>query len=109
MDAGYGRDRDKLFKTWSQLARTSHQKITAIEVFETIDSLTSGETFGRYVNVDDPYRLGAITKDVFSKGLIPEGMKVEATTTLDLSNPMAKGYLTFQKKKYMEYIGEAFT
>jgi len=37
-------------------------------------------------------------------GLFPEKMSVNAFTDLNLRQPIAKGYLTFKKKKYMKKI-----
>jgi len=108
IEVGRGRDKEKVVRQWSRLRSVSHLGKSDKEYVETIDSLTEGETFGKYVSVDDPYRIGEIRRSSIFKGIFPESMHVDTNTILNLRNPTAKGYLVFKKRKYSDEIRRLF-
>ena len=108
IEVGKGRDKDKVIRQWSRLRSVSSLGKSDKEYVEMIDSLTEGETFGKYVAVDEPYRIGEIRRSSIFKGIFPESMHVDTHTILNLQNPTAKGYLVFKKKKYSDEIRRLF-
>ena len=107
IEVGRGRDRDKVMRQWSRLRAVSGGKSDK-DYLEAIESLTEGETFGRYVSVDQPYLIGEIKRSSIFKGIFPESMNVDTNTVLNLRQPTATGYLVFKKKKYSDEIRRLF-
>lgn len=73
-----------------------------------INWLTSREVIEKYVSVDRPYGLGTVQPPEHYHGVVPQSMKISATTELTLRNPTAKGYLKFNKKGYIEKLRSEF-
>ena len=104
IEAGHTRDRQKVYNAWAELRRSHHTKSCSPEEFmELISRLTSGTIFGNYVHVEEPYNLGLIDRGS-DTGVMPNFMRVQALTNLDLKKYAAGGYLVFEKKKYIEEI-----
>jgi len=107
--AGYGRDRNELFRAWHRMHQVAQESDTRIEdIIDAIYKLTSGELFSRYVYADHPYKIGEIRRDEAFKGIYPEKMAVEAKTVLNLKCPVATGYLNFKKKGYENELKDTF-
>jgi hypothetical protein len=103
--AGVGKDRQKVFHTWHEYRMS--QKIGDFSpetLMNLITELTKGELFGKYINVEKPYNIGAIRREKEFSGPFPKFMLVQAQTDLDLRKCIADGYLTFSKKKYIDEI-----
>lgn len=108
IQAGRGRDREEINRIWRDmrlLSRTS--KVSVDEVLDAIRKMTTGETFGSFLAVDQPYRIGEIRMPQKPISLIPSQMSVEASTELGLKRPTAAGYLSFKKKDYTEKVKES--
>ena len=54
------------------------------------------------------YSIGDIEHPTKYEGMVPQDVKVQALTTLTLQNPQSIGYLTLQRKLYLERIKEEF-
>ncbi len=103
--AGHEKDREELFRAWNEYRRAHQMKgISVRGLTMLIEKLTSGEIFGKYVSVDEPYHLGAIRREREFSGNFPEHMSVQANTNLNLKECIADGYLVFEKKKYIDRI-----
>jgi len=103
--AGHGRDRNEIQRAWLNLRKvTRTSKIQVGDLIQAIYKLTLGELFTEYLVVDLPYSLEEVKREERFMGLFPEKMSVNAFTDLNLRQPIAKGYLTFKKKKYMKKI-----
>jgi hypothetical protein len=103
--AGRGKDRQEVVLAWRRMrevARTS--KVSVEDIVQTIYRLTTGEAFGTFLTVDNPYKVGTIRREERFAGPFPARMAVEATTELGLKRPTATGYLTFKKKDYTDEI-----
>jgi len=105
--AGRGKDKEEVQRAWRNVRQvTQTSKVSVEEIIDTIYKLTSGEAFGAYLNLEQPYRLGEIRREEIYTTPFPARMAVEATTELGLQKPTATGYLTFKKKAYTEKIKE---
>jgi hypothetical protein len=103
--AGRGKDREEVGRAWRRMREvTRSSKVSVEEIVQTIYRLTTGEAFGAFLAVDDPYRIGDIRREERFVGLFPARMAVEATTELGLKKPTAVGYLSFKKKDYTNEI-----
>jgi len=105
--AGRGRDREEVQRAWRRVRQvTQTSRVSVEEIVETIYRLTSGEAFGAFLDLEQPYRMGEIRREERFVGPFPARMAVEASTELGLQKPIATGYLTFKKKAYTEKIKE---
>jgi len=103
--AGRGKDREEVIRTWHRMRQVSQtSKVTVEDILDIIHKMTTGETFGTFLAVDHPYRIGEIRMPQKSISLIPAQMAVEANTELGLKKPTATGYLSFKKKDYTEEV-----
>lgn len=73
-----------------------------------IGALTSKETIEEYVTIDRPYGLGEIRSPEKYHGIVPQSVTISAVTSLTLRNPAATGYLSFNKKSYIEKLRSEF-
>jgi len=73
-----------------------------------VDALTSREIIAKYVTVDRPYGLGEIRPPEKYHGIVPQSVTVSAVTSLTLRDPAATGYLSFNKKSYIEKLRSEF-
>ena len=109
LQAGHHRDREEVVRAWSELHRAEGKfSISIDDLMKMIHSLTSDNTFLKYLSIDEPYTLGEIRRQETYKGSFPEKMYTEASTFLNLKQPAAKGYLCFNKKDYTEKIENEF-
>ena len=61
-----------------------------------------------YVTVDHPYRLGTVRPPERRRGAVPQSIAISAAAKLTLRSPVAKGYLKFNKKEYIERLRSEF-
>jgi len=106
---GRGRDREKLFRVWSEMRRVRETKASVDDIVDLIYKLTTGDFFSQFITIDDPYTLGEIRREETFRGTFPERMRVEACANLTLKQPIATGYLTFKKKEYTKIVEKAFS
>lgn len=78
------------------------------DFLRVIQSLTARETLLDYVSVDHGYNIGDVDHPTKYEGIIPQDIKVQTLTRLTLENPQSLGYLTLQKRMYLEKIKEEF-
>jgi hypothetical protein len=103
--AGRGSNREELQRAWRNMrvqAQTS--KVGVDEIVGVIQQLTTGEAFGNFLAVDQPYTIGEVRREERYVGLFPVQMGVEATAELGLKRHTATGFLSFKKKLYNEEI-----
>ena len=72
------------------------------DFLRVIQSLTARNTLLNYVSIDDRYDIGEIDHPTTYGGIIPQDVKVQTLTKLTLHDPQALGYLTLQRKLYLE-------
>ncbi len=103
--AGRGKDRQEMEKAWRRLRRAAQSsEIGVDEIFGVIKNVTGGDFFGKFLTVDQPYRIGDIRREERFSSLFPVQMFVEAATNLGLQRPTARGFLNFQKKSYTDQV-----
>lgn len=73
-----------------------------------VNWLTSKEVIEKYVSVDRPYGLGTVQRPEHYHGVVPQSIRISATTELTLRNPTAKGYLKFNRNAYVEKVRSEF-
>ncbi len=101
--AAEGHDRDWIRKRYVYRAAVKRARITPVDFTNLINELISGDFFKPFVTVDDPFHLGRIEGDKHFE-TIPERVKVEIHTNLDLENPAAEGNLCFERTAYDETV-----
>ncbi len=109
LHAGLRGDRQLQFKTmhyYKRQARTN--PFHPNDFVRVIKNLTARTTLLDYISVDKGYNIGEIDNLTTYEGIIPQDVKVHALTNLTLQNPQALGYLTLQRKRYLEKIQEEF-
>lgn len=100
------RQREQKLKYRYRLSRTQ-TPISPQEIYNLILRLVSGDFFSSYVRVDDPFRLGSIEPTQHFAVLIPKKVKVGVHTDLSFKMPVAKGNLSFKRKKYIDSVSDA--
>ena len=109
IEAGRRGDRNMIFDTVWDLKR--QEKKTAFhpaDFVKIIQNLTARETLLNYVSVDTSYTIGDIEHPTKYEGIVPLDVRVQTLTTLTLENPQSLGYLTLQRKSYLEKIEDEF-
>jgi len=81
-------------------------RISPSELYDLILRLVSGDFFGDFVGVDEPFIIGNIEPAKKLDVLIPERVKVGVQTSLNFKMPVAKGNLQFERKNYVDSITE---
>ena|SRR5438552_2370666 len=79
-------------------------KVGVDEIVGVIQQLTTGEAFGNFLAVDQPYTIDEVRREERYVGLFPVQMGVEVTAELGLKRHTATGFLSFKKKLYNEEI-----
>lgn len=107
--AGKQGDRGLLFKSMMDFKR--QEKKTPFhpnDFVRIIQTLTARDTLLDYLSVEKSYSIGDIEHPTKYEGIVPQDVKVQALTTLTLENPQSLGFLTLQRKLYLEKIKEEF-
>ena len=78
------------------------------DFLRVIQNITARDTLLDYVSIDKRYDIGDIDNPTTYEGIIPQDVMVQALTKLTLHDPQALGYLTLQRKLYLEKIKEEF-
>lgn len=76
--------------------------------FRIIQRVTARDIIQKYIEVDQPYNVGTIEQPEKYVGVIPQSIKVQAITRLNLRNPLANGYLVFKRESYMNKLRSEF-
>lgn len=106
LQAGRSIDPEAMNTAWWAYRRSIREDpITVDKVLQIGRKLLDPDIFPSYIEVDDPYRIGSIEK-THIKRVLPDDITVTARTDLNSENPIAKGYLTFQKNIFIEMIKE---
>ena len=79
-------------------------KISPSDLVDLVMRLVSGEFFSSFVNLDKPFVLGAIEPHRELTSVIPERVKVNVLSDLNLQLPAAKGELTFKRKEFTDAV-----
>ena len=103
-------DRNQLLK--AALEYKKQEKISPSfdpgNFFRIIQRVTTKDLIRQHINIDRAYDLGRIDQPEKYVGIIPQNINVQAVTRLTLRNPIASGYLVFQREKYMEKLRTEF-
>lgn len=78
------------------------------DFLQVIQNLTARKTLIDYISVDKSYNIGDIEHSTKYEGIVPQDVKVQALTTLTLKDPQSIGYLTLQRRLYLDKIKEEF-
>jgi hypothetical protein len=107
--AGKSGDRGLVFNAMHDYKRQERKTpFHPNDFLRVIQHLTARDTLLDYLSVDQRYHIGDVEHPTKYEGVIPQDVKVQAITTLTLQNPQALGYLTLQRKSYLEKIEEEF-
>ena len=107
--AGQLGDRGLLFRAMHDYKRQERKNpFHPNDFLRVINNLTARNTLLNFISVDERYDIGEIDHFTTYEGIIPQDIKVHALTNLTLQNPQALGYLTVQRKLYLEKIQEEF-
>ena len=108
--AGQLGDRGLLFRAMHDYKRQERKNpFHPNDFLRVINNLTARNTLLNFISVDERYDIGEIDHFTTYEGIIPQDIKVHALTNLTLQNPQALGYLTVQRKLYLEKIQEEFS
>jgi hypothetical protein len=103
-------DRNKLLR--AALDYKKQEKISPSfdpgNFFRIIQRVTARDTLQKYIEVDQPYDVGNIEQPEKYVGVVPQSIKVQAITRLNLRNPLSSGYLVFKRESYMEKLRSEF-
>lgn len=109
LQAGRQGDRGLLFKAMQYYKREERKNpFHPNDFIRVIKNLTARNTLLDYISVDERYNIGEVDNFTAYNGIIPQDIKVHTLTNLTLQNPQALGYLTLQRKLYLEKIQEEF-
>ena len=109
LHAGRQGDRGLIFNAmWDFKRQERKTPFHPNDFLRIIQNLTARETLTDYISVDKSYNIGDIEHPTKYEGMIPQEVNVQALTTLTLRDPQSIGYLTLQKKLYLEKIKEEF-
>ena len=92
---------------WLKVKSLKNSKITVNNLNEVLEKHTSTDFFSQFVDIDLPYNLGEIKNKEPTKA-IPQNMYAEGLTKLTLKKPIAEGYMTFKKEKYVDSIKDNY-
>lgn len=110
LHAGHRGDRQLLFRAMHNYKRQERENpFHPNDFIHVINNLTARNTLLNYISVDKRYNIGDVDHFTTYEGIIPQDIKVHALTNLTLQNPQALGYLTLQRKLYLEKIKEEFS
>ena len=73
-----------------------------------IDGVTDRETIARHISLDRPYGINSIDNPQKYAGVVPQSLNIQVSAKLTLRSPIAEGYLTFRRKKYMDHLENEF-
>ena len=81
--------------------------ISPSDLVDLMMRLVSGEFFSEYITLDKPFVLGAIEPHRDLASVVPDRVKVNVSSDLNLRLPAAKGELTFKRKDFTDKITES--
>ncbi len=84
--------------------KSSEKKIPLDDFIEKSKRLTIPSFFNHLLKVDNPYKKLEITCGKLIYGFIPERIRVNLATDLNLDHPAATGYLRFHREEYKNKI-----
>lgn len=96
------RDLIRLETAYRRISQKS--EINPSELVNLFMKLASGEMISPYLKLDKPFFFGNIQPEKELTALIPEKVRVNVLSDLNFKNPIAKGELLFERKKYEENI-----
>lgn len=82
-------------------------RISPADLMDLIMKLVSGEFFAGFIKLDDPFNLGLIEPYKELTSMVPERVKVGVLSDLNFQLPAAKGYLTFEHRRYVDSVSTA--
>lgn len=82
-------------------------RLHPMEILAFIAELVSGDYFRGFLEIDQPFQMGQISPDGFVESL-PERVRVEVFTRLNLDTPVSEGSLIFRKAEYIKSISSRF-
>lgn len=103
-------DRNKLFK--AALAYKKQARVSPTfdpgNFAKIIQKLTARDVIEQYINIERPYNIDNIEQPVKYVNIVPQSIKVQALTRLTLEQPIAAGYLVFNREKYLNKLRSEF-
>lgn len=107
--AGKNLDRQSMFNIARELrSQERKSRFNPNDFIQVIQNLTARTTLIDYLSVEHKYEIGNIDQPTKYQGIVPQDVKVQTLTTLTLRDPQSLGYLTFQRKRYLDKIKEEF-
>jgi hypothetical protein len=79
-------------------------RISPSDLVELLMRLVSGDFFSSFVSVDEPFVVGFIEPHRELTSVVPERVKVNVQSDLNLKLPAAKGELTFERKLFTNAV-----
>ena len=103
-------DRNRLFRAAVEYRKQERISPTfdPVTFFKTIQRLTAREVIRQHINIEQPYDIGNIDQPSKYQNIIPQSINVQTVTRLTLRTPIANGYLTFNREKYMDKLRTEF-
>lgn len=101
LEAGRGRDKQKLFKAWGTFRKNS--ETDEIDIKKIFTDLMNKIDVLNYIDVDEKFWKGNVDYDK-QYDIFPKSINCEALTRLTLDRPEANGYLTFQKHNFKDSV-----
>ena len=107
--AGKNLDRQAMFHIAQELRDQERKsRFNPNDFIQVMHNLTARTTLIDYLSVEKKYEIGQIDQPTKYQGIVPQDVKVQTITTLTLKEPQSLGYLTFQRKRYLDKIKEEF-
>ena len=78
------------------------------DFFRIIQKFTAKNIIRDYIKIDQSYNVGDVEQPEKYNGVIPQNLKVHAITRLTLRDPIARGYLIFNRESYMKKLRDEF-
>jgi len=86
--------------------QTKTRLVSPSELFELLKGFVTGDFFGDFVSVSQPFVLNEIEALRDPTSIVPEKVKVGVLTDLDYKTPTAKGDLAFHRRKFEESVSK---
>lgn len=110
LNASENWDRNKILRAAMAYRRYARQSPSyGIEdFFKIVQRVTGGDLIREHMRVEKPYDVGSIMQPVKYTGIVPQNIEVQAVTRLTLKEPIARGYLIFEREKYLKRLRSEF-
>ena len=98
-------DRNELFRSAIEYRKLSRirPKGDPGSFFKLVQQMTGQDVIRAHLKLEKPYDLGNVQEPTYID-TVPQSVLIQTITRLTLKDPTASGYLTFERKKYIEKL-----